>query len=199
MHPEGVAEQLELVTEGWGPGTLVLQHLHDAETVHRARVELEGYLRDRAGIDPLTGLDSQRRFEARLDQELKRAARSGYATSVVVFELHNVDAMDLEDASLTMLRAASILQAELRDIDTVARLDGARFAALLPMCDSRSATGAASRALRVLTGIAQIAPGAGVASTDASNGWELLDAATMAAQRPGVGAPPAAARLSAAG
>jgi len=175
-----VAEQLELVTEGWQPGVLVLAGLRESGSSATALAEIAGYLREKAGIDPLTGLDSQVRFESRLTQELKRAARSGHPTAVAIFELRGSDSLELADDAGAISRAAFLLQSELRDIDTVGRLEGARFAALLPMCDTAAGEAAVSRAVSVLSTIVGVVAVSGTASSTDSPGWDLLEAAEQA-------------------
>lgn len=173
-----MAEQLELVAEARAPGIDLLRGLQSDGS---ALSELAAYLRETIGADPVTGLDSQKRFEGRLSQELKRAARFGHATAVAVFELRNLESLDLEVAAAAMAGAATRLQAELRDIDTVARLAGARFAALLPMCDTASATMVAGRALAALAALDGVTAVAGVASSSEGGAWELLESAELAA------------------
>ena len=179
-HALIVAEQLELVAEGWQPGVLILAGLRESASSATALAEMAGYLREKAGIDPLTGLDSQGRFESRLTQELKRAARSGHPTAVAIFELRGLDSLEAVDAAGAIVRASFLLQTELRDIDTVARLEGARFAALLPMCDAACGQAAVSRAVGVLSEIECVVVVGGVASTTESPGWDLLEAAELA-------------------
>lgn len=143
---------------------------------------LAEHLRETVGIDPVTGLDTGARFEQRLAQELKRAARRGHPTAVAVFELsgwHTLGADDAE-ASALLVRAAEVMTDELRDIDTVGWLHGARFAALLPMCDGACAAGALRRVSRRLASLSALAVSAGAASTSETPGWQLLDAAEAA-------------------
>lgn len=158
--------------------------------------ELTEHMRENLGIDPLTGLDTGARFEGRLAQELKRAARAGHPTAVAVFELSGwqavaADVADAADASSLLVRAAEAVTDELRDIDTVGWLRGARFAALLPMCDTACVAGAVRRVSHRLADLAGLAVSAGAASTSETPGWELLDAAEAIVQ-PVVGNPPIA-------
>lgn len=187
-----MAEQLELVAEGDRDSLLLVRGLGGAHKAGATLDELEEYVRERAGIDPVTGLDARRRFEGRLRQELKRAARARHATAVAVFDLRPGDRLGAEAIAAATRQAAAILVDQLRDIDTVARLEGTRFAALLPMCSSHPAGGAADRALRALSAIEGTSPVAGVASTDETSGWDLLEFATTAtAGEPGQPVPPA--------
>ncbi|MEA2682455.1 MAG: hypothetical protein QOK05_783 [Chloroflexota bacterium] len=161
------------------------------------------HLRENVGIDPVTGLDTGARFELRVAQELKRAARGGHPTAVAVFELtgwHTLDA-DVPEAATLLVRAAAVVTEELRDIDTVGWLRGARFAALLPMCDRASAHNAARRVTRQLTELSTLEVSAGFASTSEIAGWDLLDAAEAAMQPVATNpliAAPSSARMKAA-
>lgn len=143
---------------------------------------LADHLRVSVGGDPLTGLETAPRFEQRLAQELKRAARSGHPTAVVVIELRGWQGPDLEtgEAARLLARGAEVIRDEFRDIDTVALLSAAHLAALLPMCDTRCAVVAVSRVARRLARMCTLAISAGVASTVDTPGWDLLDAAAAA-------------------
>jgi GGDEF domain-containing protein len=155
--------------------------------------ELTEHMREDVGIDPLTGLDTGARFERRLAQELKRAARAGHPTAVAVFELSGWQALeaDAADASSLLVRVAAAVTDELRDIDTVGWLRGARFAALLPMCDTACVAGAVRRVSHRLADLSGLTVSAGAASTSETPGWELLDAAEATVQ-PVAGQPPVA-------
>ena len=137
---------------------------------------LAAYIRNQAGIDPLTGLDARPRFEARVIQELKRAARSKHSTAVTVIEIKAVSAA-AADIGCIMVQAAAILGRELRDLDSIARLGETQFAALLPMCDAPSASVAVARALAMLREIPGARVDAGVASTAETAGWDIIEAA----------------------
>ena len=137
---------------------------------------LAAYVRNQAGIDPLTGLDGRPRFEARVIQELKRAARSKHSTAVAVIQVL-ATSLDRDDIGCMIVQAAAILGRELRDLDSLARIDESRFAVLLPMCDVPCGATAVARAISALAEIPGAHVTAGVASTAETGGWEILDAA----------------------
>lgn len=143
---------------------------------------LAAFIRNQAGIDPLTGLDARPRFESRVVQELKRAARSKHPTAVAVIEME-ARTRDRDDVGCMMVQAAAILGRELRDLDSLARIDDSCFAALLPMCDSPSAAHAVERALVALRGIPGVTVTAGVASTAETTGWDIIEAACASLPR----------------
>ena len=138
---------------------------------------LAAYIRNQAGIDPLTGLDARPRFEARVIQELKRAARNHHPTAVAVIDIRAVS-NDLDDIGCIIVQASAILGRELRDLDSIARLGDTQFGLLLPMCDAPSASQAAARALAMLREIPGAQVNAGVASTAETAGWDIVDAAS---------------------
>jgi len=143
---------------------------------HADQPRLAAYLRNQIGIDPLTGLDARPRFEARVTQELKRAARSKHWTAVAVIELEAATT-DPADAGCMMVQAAAILGRELRDLDSIARIGDSQFAALLPMCGAPSAAVAVARAVGTLCAIPGARVAAGVASTAETAGWDIIEAA----------------------
>jgi GGDEF domain-containing protein len=156
---------------------------NDVRRREAAMAQLADDLRTRAGIDPLTGLDMRARFEERVSQELKRAARNGHPTAVAAIEVLSEGRSPDGATSALLVRVADDLRAELRDVDSVGRLDGARFAALLPMCDTRVASTAARRVMSRLGRIPSVQPLVVVASTTDTAGWELLQAAELALDR----------------
>ena len=88
-----------------------------------------------ANFDPLTGLPNRRMFHDRLDQEIKKAYRSGLPLALILLDLdrfkevndtlgHDMGDLLLKDASQRLLRCV-------RDTDTVARLGGDEFTIIL--------------------------------------------------------------------
>ncbi len=96
-----------------------------------------------AHLDPLTDLLNRRAFEARSNQELKRAARDGTPVSLLMIDANRFKSINdtwghaAGDAALKAIAAG--LRGNLRPYDLVARLGGDEFAALLPGLDERSA------------------------------------------------------------
>ncbi|AMK77633.1 MULTISPECIES: EAL domain-containing protein [Methylomonas] len=90
---------------------------------------------NQANFDPLTGLPNRRMFHDRLDQEIKKAHRSGLQVALILLDLdrfkevndtlgHDMGDLLLKDASQRLLRCV-------RDSDTVARLGGDEFTVIL--------------------------------------------------------------------
>jgi diguanylate cyclase (GGDEF)-like protein len=97
-------------------------------------------LRRSAVTDPLTGLPNRLAFEAALDRELLRVARTGQPLTIVMFDLDHFKSVNDRfghKAGDRALRAvAAILDRARRGSDLVARLGGEEFVALLVDTDA---------------------------------------------------------------
>ncbi|MEP5763225.1 MAG: GGDEF domain-containing protein [Halieaceae bacterium] len=89
-------------------------------------------------LDPLTRLCNKRAFEMELRKEVSRAHRSNKSLTLMMME---VDAFkEIADnyghlsGDFTLKEVATHVARMLRSTDLIARLDGARFALLLPAC-----------------------------------------------------------------
>jgi diguanylate cyclase (GGDEF)-like protein len=99
-------------------------------------------LRDRLGelalSEPLTGLATLRMFEAELPRELARARRAEMPVCVAVLDLDGLGAFNMlrgeREGDRLLKETGASWAGALRDIDLLARMDGGRFAALLPGC-----------------------------------------------------------------
>jgi diguanylate cyclase (GGDEF)-like protein len=102
--------------------------------------------------DALTGLCNRRHFDSQLEDELRRAQRFGHSLSVVVFDLDRFK--DINDnwghaqGDSVLQSFGEVLQNSSRRIDTVARVGGEEFAAILPATEE---SGARSFAEKVRT------------------------------------------------
>lgn len=89
-----------------------------------------------ATTDSLTGLCNRRHFYLELENEIQRAARFGQALSLVIFDLdhfkHINDSWGHAQGDQVLQKFARALDDARRHIDTVARLGGEEFIALLP-------------------------------------------------------------------
>jgi diguanylate cyclase len=85
--------------------------------------------------DPLTGLASRALFDDRLRHALRRAARDGVPRSVLMVDLDDFAQVNqgLGEAAgdQVLIEVASRLRSCVREADTVARVDGDRFAVVL--------------------------------------------------------------------
>ena len=121
-----VSEQIGRLVMELGPRVAAARAVHEAE--------------ERAVLDPLTGLRNRREFEKQVDEE--RLSREGGAAAVrepgtlIYVDLDHFKALNdtlghaAGDAALR--HVAGILQAQVRDVDLVARIGGEEFAVWLP-------------------------------------------------------------------
>ncbi|WP_194715664.1 bifunctional diguanylate cyclase/phosphodiesterase [Noviherbaspirillum soli] len=105
-----------------------------------ARKEADEKIWHHANFDALTGLPNRRLFRDRLDQEVRKAARSGKQIALLFIDLDRFKQVnDLlgHDAGDTLLaQAANRIKGCVRDADTVARLGGDEFTVILTALDS---------------------------------------------------------------
>lgn len=89
-----------------------------------------------ATTDALTGLCNRRQFDRELEDELQRARRFNQSLSLIAFDIDYFktvnDNWGHAQGDLVLREFARVLETEKRSIDTVARLGGEEFAALLP-------------------------------------------------------------------
>lgn len=144
-----------------------------------AAIEHAG-LRDRLGelalSDPLTGLATQRMFESELPRELARARRGEAPVCLAVVDVDGLGAFNMlrgeREGDRLLKETGAAWSMALRDVDLLARLEGGRFAALLPGCLLGEAMDVLDR-VRSLTPRAQSAS-AGVALWNGDEPAELL-------------------------
>ena len=119
------AEQIGRLVVELGPRLAAARAVHEAE--------------ERAILDPLTGLRNRREFEKTFDEE--RLSRAGGASvrepgTLIYVDLDHFKALNdslghaAGDAALR--HVSGILQAQVRDVDLVARIGGEEFAVWLP-------------------------------------------------------------------
>ena len=147
---------LLLVTRifGWAPTSWLSEHalmLSLAFEVPMLLVALNIRSRERHGVeareqamasqDALTGLLAAHLFHDRLKQVVSRAARHREAAAVVYVELVNYPyikrSYGIAVAEQSLLRSVIKLRRILRDVDTVGRVDEARFGLILEGVSSR--------------------------------------------------------------
>jgi diguanylate cyclase (GGDEF)-like protein len=130
-HPYGRAEH-ELA------GTLAF-----AAAIALKNAELVERLHSAATTDELTGLLNRRALEERLEAELSRAARHELTTSVVLIDIDLFkpvnDTLGHAAGDRLLILLAETLQDQCRTLDTVGRLGGDEFLAILPMTSAEEA------------------------------------------------------------
>ena len=122
-------------------------------TASRSRLEA------RVDLDELTGLPQRKAFHGLLSRELRRALRDGSHATIVAWEvdafadLNRTMGHDRADQALQRI-AALVRDACRRGGDTAARVDAARFAAILPATPTWGALRIAERVRERTWGLA---------------------------------------------
>jgi diguanylate cyclase (GGDEF)-like protein len=154
-----------------------------------ALAERSSYEQRLAFTDALTGLANRSTFEQMLELELARSDRQKQALSVCLFAVDRLDDLSATQGAAAaddvLRHIAATLAAEVRLIDTVARLNDREFGVIAP------GDGGVPVAKRVLTslsqrqdlGVAGVSAGIASSATDGSSGAELYAAARTALER----------------
>ena len=155
-------------------------------------------LRYEAMHDGLTGLLNRRAVLEQLDKELLRSARRGAPVAVLMGDLDHFksvnDTYGHASGDAVLKEAARRIKACVRAYDSIGRLGGEEFLAVLPECSSAVAYTIAERLGNVLrqtaintpTGAVPVTISLGVSSTDiqaGSRAEELVRAADVALYR----------------
>jgi diguanylate cyclase (GGDEF)-like protein len=89
-----------------------------------------------AFYDPLTHLHNRRYFDDLLEKEILRSRRNGTSVSLLTLDIDGFKAYNTafspSSGDIALQETATILQDCVREVDTVARLGGDRFAIILP-------------------------------------------------------------------
>lgn len=100
-------------------------------------------LRVQSTIDPLTGIFNRRYFMERLREETDRATRYGTPFAVAFIDIDNFKRINDEYGHLSgddiLKQLTQTCSAQIRDIDTLARIGGEEFALLLPQTTAEQA------------------------------------------------------------
>lgn len=95
----------------------------------------EEQLRKQAYFDPLTGIGNRRMFCDRLDQEIKKAHRSGLFLALLLVDIDKFkdvnERLGYTAGDHVLREAAQRILRSVRETDVVARMDGVEFALLL--------------------------------------------------------------------
>ncbi len=114
--------------------------------------------------DPLTGLLNRRQFETALSQEMDRTTRSGGSAMLLLLDIDHFkrinDTYGHPAGDEVIRRVADMLEHRVRPMDTVARIGGEEFAAILPDCAASGGYAVAERVRRAVEALdIEVAPG----------------------------------------
>jgi len=96
-------------------------------------------------LDELTGAYTLDHLEAELDRELNKTRRYKHPTSLLIVDLAELAARNDEERDEALVRTASFLVSNLRNVDVLFRISEHRFASLLPETPPAGAAVAAGR------------------------------------------------------
>lgn len=124
-----------------------------------AQIGLAIEMKRLAGIDHLTGLANRRVFDATLETESRRMARSGGICSILMIDVDHFkqfnDGYGHKAGDQCLKALAGVIRRTLaRAGDLVARIGGEEFACLMPASDSAGALAAAERLRRAVEDLA---------------------------------------------
>ncbi len=96
-------------------------------------------------LDELTGTYTLDHLQAELDRELHKTRRYKHPTSLLLIELRGIEKRVPKEIDEVLVRTASFLVSNLRNVDVLFRVSELRFAALLPETPPEGAAVAAKR------------------------------------------------------
>jgi diguanylate cyclase (GGDEF)-like protein len=153
-------------TRGFAVGGVdyITKPIHPAVVLARVRTHLElkrtrDLLEQLASIDPLTGVANRRRFDAALEDEWRRACRSGRWLSLAIADVDHFKQLNDRHGHLTgdyclKAIAVSLSQSARRAGDLLARYGGEEFGLILPSIDPPMMVGVIHSALQGVSGAA---------------------------------------------
>jgi diguanylate cyclase (GGDEF)-like protein len=137
-------EQVGRLVVELGPRLVAALAVHEAE--------------QRAVRDPLTGLVNRREFERQLDTFRQSGGEGGAAATLIYVDLDHFkklnDTFGHPAGDAALRHVATILTAQIRDGDIVARIGGEEFAVWLPRTDLPEGAEIAERVRRAVEGTA---------------------------------------------
>lgn len=96
-------------------------------------------------LDELTGTYTMDHLRAELERELNKTRRYKHPTSLLLVDLRGIEERSSEEKDEVLVRTASFLMSNLRNVDVLFRIGEQRFASLLPETPPDGAEVAATR------------------------------------------------------
>ena len=137
---KGYRDLLETLSNVIG---LLVENLHLYDRVKRQSI-----------VDHLTGVFNRRYFDAKLAEELNRAARYGRELSLVLLDVDHFkqinDKMSYKQGDQVLIETARMFRSYTREVDMVCRYGGDEFAILMPETSYEHALGKAENLRQVV-------------------------------------------------
>jgi len=137
---KGYRDLLETLSNVIG---LLVENLHLYDKVKRQSI-----------VDHLTGVFNRRYFDAKLSEELNRAARYGRELSLVLLDVDHFkqinDKMSYKQGDQVLIETAKLFRSYTREVDMVCRYGGDEFAILMPETSYEHALGKAENLRQVV-------------------------------------------------
>jgi len=147
---------IDYITKPYKPTVVtarVRNHLRLRE--YAVRLELLNEELERlATTDVLTSAYNRRYFMSKLEDEVERARRYNHPSSLLMIDVDHFkninDTYGHDVGDIVLIHLVKVLEGQVRQLDTVARIGGEEFAILLPETGEKDAKISAERLLRVV-------------------------------------------------
>jgi len=96
-------------------------------------------------LDELTGVYNLSHLSDHLERELGKTRRYKHPTSLILIDVSGIESMDQKERDEVLIRTATFLVSNLRNVDLIFRVADSRFVALLPETPAEGAAVAAER------------------------------------------------------
>ena len=127
---------------------MVVERMRANNTLAAAGLRANGY-RHRANVDDLTGLRNARALIDLLRRQMLRSSMNNQSLALLTVDIDNFKGFNAEfgcaAGDQALQAVGQSLQDNLRPTDIVARIDGEKFAIILPECDANGAEIVAGR------------------------------------------------------
>ena len=147
---------IDYITKPYKPTVVtarVRNHLRLREYALRLE-QMNEELERLATTDALTSAFNRRYFMSKLEDEVERARRYKHPSSLLMIDVDHFkrinDSFGHDVGDTVLIQLVKLLEAQVRQLDTVARIGGEEFAILLPETGKKEAMISAERLLRIV-------------------------------------------------